>query len=114
MNTESISEIDNIPKDLPKKIKQEKWTYDIFWQGIKIHLVWTEEYFTAFDFALAHLEIRTDKREAIPITETGYLSHFCDTISVEALWGPAEYVLDWLEDAWCSKKRNQHIATSKV
>lgn len=49
-------------------------------------------------FAAAHLEIRTisPERAPLPVTETGYRSHFLEPGIVEDAGGPAAYVTAWL------------------
>lgn len=60
-----------------------------------------------------HLEIRTasPERAAIPITETGYRSHFvCESNIIEA-GGAAAYVRTWLDqDAQSPEWKTQAIA----
>jgi hypothetical protein len=50
---------------------------------------------------IAHLEIETQEpvRAPLPMTETGYRSHFIGQGIVEEAGGPAAYVWAWLEDA---------------
>lgn len=46
---------------------------------------------------LGHLEIRVQNRQAIPITETGYRSHFCNPADIADYGGPVPYVQARLE-----------------
>jgi hypothetical protein len=84
----------------------------ITWNGMAIsirHVVnWTN---TGFD----HLEITTiePERAALPITETGYRSHFVTPAELERYGCVAAFVIAWLEaesesDAWkaaCERSR---------
>lgn len=65
----------------------------ITWRGIGI-----EVSFSPSDImAHAHLELHTDNRAQLPVTETGYRSHFLPRGVVEAAGGPEAFVLAWLE-----------------
>lgn len=54
--------------------------YSIAWRGIALEISYTPEAFIATD----HVEIRTEGRIPLPVTETGYRSHFVPVGSVEA------------------------------
>ena len=66
------------------------------WRGIGLTINWVEAYFSIGDGAVAHLEIIADGRAMLPVTETGYKSHFIDREAVEAEGGPVAYALAWL------------------
>lgn len=69
------------------------------WRGIGLTINWVEEYFALGDgsYAVAHLEILADGRAPLPVTETGYRSHFIQRELVEAEGGPVAYALAWLD-----------------
>ena len=69
------------------------------WRGIGLTINWVEEYFAMDDgsYAVAHLEIIADDRTPLPISETGYKSHFTSREAVEAEGGPVAYAIAWLE-----------------
>lgn len=50
---------------------------------------------------MSHLTIETIEpvRSNLPITETGYRSHFVEPGVIETHGGPAAYVLAWLDEA---------------
>jgi hypothetical protein len=52
-------------------------------------------------FVTQHIEIRNEGKRMLPITETGYRSHFMN--GAEALaafnYDPVEFVLYWLDEA---------------
>jgi hypothetical protein len=76
------------------------------WRGIEIEIRWQDSYVEFEDGRhLGHLEIESVKpeRAALPITETGYRSHFIDAKSVINAGGPAAFVEAWFEDAGASK-----------
>lgn len=68
-------------------------THRITWRGIALDITFTPEAFIATD----HIEIRTEGRVSLPVTETGYRSHFVPTGSVEAYGGAAAFVTAWLD-----------------
>lgn len=66
----------------------------INWEDISIDLSHHQQRFGGpFD----HLELRASER--LPVTETGYRSHFIAPAEL-ALWAsPEAFVIDWLNDA---------------
>ncbi len=76
------------------------------WRGIEIEIRWQASYVEFEDGKdLGHLEIESIKprRAALPVTETGYRSHFIDAKSVINAGGPVAYVEAWFEDAGTTK-----------
>ncbi len=88
MDTESIPKSAKSPKDIR--------AFRLVWQGITIYLKWEPE---AFGGTIAHLEVMSENRVRIPITETGYRSHFCHLSDIEAHGGPIEFARAWLDQA---------------
>lgn len=80
-----------------------KERFELTWNGIRIEIRYRPEASPAFrthtGHALAHLEIRSlaPAREPLPITDTGYLSHFIARRIVEDAGGPAALVRAWLD-----------------
>ena len=78
------------------------------WNGILIEIsynpVWTSA--AVFGEDLAHIEVRSiyPTDAPLPITETGYRSHFLAKSIVDAAGGPVDYVSVWLE----TEKQNPH------
>lgn len=75
-------------------------TFRTEWNGIVLEIRWEPNWLninTGVD--MAHLEIETiaPERAPLPITETGYRSHFTAPESVAAYGGPVSYVEAWLE-----------------
>ena len=68
----------------------------LIWEGIEIVFSHhTQRFGGPFD----HLELHA--KERLPVTETGYRSHFIHPDEL-ALWdSPEAFVLDWLNDAAC-------------
>lgn len=65
----------------------------ITWRGIALTITFTPDWLSVAD----HLEIETEGRVPLPVTETGYRSHFIQTGSIAAYGGPVAFVTDWLD-----------------
>jgi len=88
-------------------------THRFEWQGLSLTVEyspdWSEAMSRVYGYSLAHLAIRSDSGEPLPITETGYRSAFLPTTEVEQEGGPEPYVRAWLdafagEPAWREAK----------
>ncbi len=75
-------------------------TFRIEWSGIAIEIRW-EPHWLGMDigYDTAHLEIESisPERAHLPITDTGYRSHFTSSEAVAAYGGPVAFVEAWLE-----------------
>lgn len=87
-------------------------TYRMDWEGIALSIRWTPDWLnmTARGYDIAHLEIVSDDRVPLPITETGYRSHFTSRALVEAEGGPVSFARKWLDldamsDAWRAQQQ---------
>ena len=69
------------------------------WRGILIQVTLEKQRF------VDHLQIETVDpfRAPLPITETGYRSHFISQNLIESAGGPATYVEAWLDHAATAK-----------
>ena len=79
----------------PAKPKRRVTKHKLIWRGVTIAVSYEPESFASH----AHLELRVLAPEGIPIpvTETGYRSHFLPRGHVEDAGGPVAYVQQWLE-----------------
>ncbi len=72
------------------------------WNGIEIEIRWNPDHL-AFDdgTGMAHLEIESIKpsRAPLPMTETGYRSHFTPRSDVYRYGGAEAFVDAWLHEA---------------
>ena len=81
------------------------------WEGIALLVKWCPSWNGENAiYQIAHLEIHAANKTPLPITETGYKSHFIDKEAVEALGGPLAYARAWLDEAaaapaWKAKVR---------
>ena len=66
----------------------------LVWEGISIVL---SHHSQRFGGPFDHLELRANER--LPVTETGYRSHFIHPKELELWASPEAFVLDWLNDA---------------
>lgn len=71
------------------------YTYRIEWNGIGIAIRHVENRWSLID----HIEITSDRKLPIPITETGYRSHFLSRHEIEIHGNAEGYVKAWLEEA---------------
>ncbi len=91
---------------------EQQTAYSFDWRGIEIHVVHTERKWTVTD----HLEIRSVKpeRAPLPITSTGYLSHFMQPGTIEAHGGDViAQVETWLNEEAAKPEWREHIAASR-
>ena len=67
----------------------------IHWQGMAIQIRHVAEWGAGYD----HLEIRTiePKRAKLPISETGYRSHFLPGFELAEQGGAVAFVTAWLD-----------------
>ena len=72
--------------------------HSTIWEGIALQITWCPGWFQSkrVDYSIAHLEVRSETGEPLPISETGYRSHFLPREAVEEYDGPVEYVKAWL------------------
>lgn len=78
------------------------------WQGIEVEATYTPVKWGV----IAHLEIRSTspERAPLPITETGYRSHFHPVGTVEAQGGDVvAQVIAWLDEEAVSAEWKRHI-----
>jgi hypothetical protein len=93
-------------------MEQQPQTYRFHWQGIEIAVTYTPRKWNA----IAHLEIRSvaPDRAPLPITRTGYRSHFHECGTVEAHGGDVvAQVTAWLDEEATKPEWQAHIARTK-
>jgi len=88
--------------------------YKFVWQGIEIKARYTPK---DFHKIIAHLEIETinPPKSRLPITETGYKSHFHPIGAIERDYGGdvIACVTDWLNDKANDKNWKRYVEASK-
>lgn len=86
----------------------------VTWQGVTIEVSYQADWLgmsqRSADWGIAHLELRVQEPQGapLPMTTTGYRSHFLPPSEVTLAGGAAAYVLAWLDhaaqsDAWRSR-----------
>jgi hypothetical protein len=86
-------------------MEKEKLRFEIYWEGFVIEVLYSPDWLACYlegnHYALAHMEIRSvhPERAALPMTETGYRSHFEVPDNVDAAGGPEAFVRAWLAEA---------------
>lgn len=65
----------------------------ITWRCVEIEITYTPDKFGMVD----HIELRTENKAPLPVTETGYRSHFIDKGAVAHHGGAVAFVTAWLD-----------------
>lgn len=95
-----------------KDIKDTFETYTFQWEGIEIEVI----YWPLIWGVTSHLEIRSllPERAPLPITETGYKSHFFAPESVDLeTQSIVEIVQEWLDSEAKSKDWVRYVEDSR-
>lgn len=87
-------------------------TYQLNWDGIDIEIRWARHWLDFDDeTSMGHLEICSigPEKHPLPMTETGYRSHFIHAQELDQHGGPENYVEAWLaneskSEAWIDCK----------
>lgn len=89
----------------------------VVWNKIAIDISynndWSKGYREIQGHAMAHLEIESQNKERLPITDTGYRSHFIAATEIEKYGGAEKYVCAWLDDGAQSKEWKDYVEQSK-
>lgn len=67
--------------------------HTITWRGVRIEITYTPNAFGMVD----HIELRSKGRAPLPVTETGYRSHFMSKGTVSEHGGAVAFVTEWLD-----------------
>lgn len=65
----------------------------ITWRGVALTITFTPNWLGLSD----HIELRTEGRAPLPVTDTGYRSHFVPTGTIDAQDGAVAFVTTWLD-----------------
>lgn len=90
-------------------------TYCIDWEGIALSVRWTPNWLNmdARGYDIAHLEPLSDDCVPLPMTETGYRSHFTSREVVDAEGGPVSFARKWLDLEAMSSDWKRQVEASK-
>lgn len=67
--------------------------HKIIWRGVQIEVTFTPDTFGIVD----HIELRTENKAPLPVTETGYRSLFMQAGTVAQHGGAVAFVTSWLD-----------------
>lgn len=83
-------------RQLKKRVAARTTTAKLAWRHVTARVRHTPNYIST---GWSHIEITVlePKGAPIPITETGYKSHFLDAEQLEAAGGPVAFFLAWIE-----------------
>ena len=88
------------------------------WNGIEIEIRWNPDYLIYDDWThMAHLEVVSvsPERAPLPITETGYRSHFTAKAAMNSYDSPEAFVEAWLDhEARSPEWRAQDMANRQL
>lgn len=92
--------------------------HETVWNGEKIAISYEPRWLSLDDdygLDTAHLEIEAiaPERAPLPITETGYRSHFTTAHAVAAMGGPVALVLTWLNEEAASPAWQREVAAAR-
>jgi hypothetical protein len=80
------------------------------WQGIGIEVRYTPN---RFEIGCDHIELHADDKKRIPVTETGYRSHFIHRSAIEPFGSAEAYVRTWLDQEAQSPSWRTYVEASR-
>lgn len=86
----------------------QKHTQSIVWQDIHIEVTFEAQ---SFSESWCHLQVKAD--QPLPITETGYRSHFMHVEELTGYDDHISYLIAWLDHASTSKEWKRHVEQSR-
>lgn len=88
-------------------------TFGLLWQGIALVIRYEVRWLDTEATNVAHLEVESEGRVRLPITETGYRSHFVPASEVAEAGGPVAYATAWLDDMAQSREWVRYAEASR-
>lgn len=92
---------------------EERHSRRLAWRGIAVQIeyrpYWLGVRTREDGDDVAHLEITTPDRSPLPITKTGYRSHFTSRAAVEDAGGPVAFVAALLDEAALSPEWRRYL-----
>ena len=89
------------------------------WEGISVDIEYNDEWsnFPELNHYVHHIAIKRRDKGQLPMSETGYRSHFMAGTNKEDALQPYENAIDlvkaWLDEAGKSKKWKAYVASQK-
>jgi len=87
---------------------ENKVIQTIVWQEISIEVTFEAQ---SFSESHCHLQVKAD--QALPITETGYRSHFMHVEELTDYKDHIAYLIAWLDHSAKSKGWQEHVERSR-
>lgn len=95
---------------MPKEYK----TLSLIWREVAITVRycddWSRGHYQIHGSKMTHTEIIRDDGKQLPITDSGYRSHFMDITHLDKYNGILDYVTRWLDHQAQSKKWKAYVA----
>ena len=76
--------------------------FNTTWKGLKLKIAYAEQWVTSVE--VSHLAITSENKEIMPISKTGYKSHFTNKVTVDSFGGPVKMVHAWFDEKSKSKE----------
>ena len=93
--------------------KSKEQISSFFWNSLEIEIKYNPDYSEATKkiggFCLAHLQVASKDRVPLPMTETGYRSHFTAAKNIEDFASPIDFVKAWLAESEQNKEWKAHL-----
>ena len=83
-------------------------TFELVWTDRTLFVSYRADWFNT---GHCHIELRSDER--LPVTETGYKSHFMSAAGFDSVADVEVFVLAWLDDAATDKAWLAYVAASR-
>lgn len=97
VHSNAIKAGDATYREHKKRLAARTTTMKLVWRGVTARIKHTPNYIST---GWSHVEITvlTPKGAPLPITSTGYKSHFLDEEVLKAAGGPVAFFLAWIEE----------------
>lgn len=89
----------------------------ILWQNIAITVCfcpcYSKVYFSNYGHSMTHIELQRDEPGELPMSTTGYCSHFVNQLAVDAPGSVLDYVMACLDHESKWKSWQDYVANSQ-
>ena len=89
-------------------MKEDYEIYNITWQGIDIEIHYCPSWSSYAE--TAHFKIRRQGDGPLPISDTGYRSHFINRDQLKSYNDPCQFMMAWLDHEAQSKSWQSYLA----
>lgn len=81
----------------------------LIWNGIKIMVTHSPNHFRDID----HIELHAENDQRLPVTVTGYRSHFCHESQIEPYGSALAFVQAWLDHESLSREWRAYVESAR-